>query len=184
MTEIKKSTEEIAEEVLRKIGVKKGQRVLDFGCGSGNYTIPAAKIVGKEGIVYVLDKDKNVLDGLMEKAKSLGLRNIRRIDRETKTELDDESVDVILIYDVLHEYYFSQVNDRREALDEIYRIAKPDGLISIYPTHIETEKLSSEIESANFYLKSKYSGTLVLHGNLEEGQLLNFGKEIGKDANL
>ena len=188
MTEndIKNSTEEVAEEALREIGVTQRQKVLDFGCGSGNYTMPAAKIVGNGGVVYALDKDKNVLDGLMEKAKSFGLGNIRRVDRETKTGLDDESVDVILIYDVLsvhevtvrrHEHYFSQVDDRREALDEIYRIAKPDALISIYPTHMEMEKLKSEIESADFCLKSEYSGTLVLHGKLEEGQLLNFGKE-------
>jgi quinolinate synthase len=56
------------------------------------------------------------------------------------------------------------------------RIAKPDALISVYPTHIETEKLKSEIENANFSIKNKFSGTLVLHGKLEEGQLLNFGK--------
>ena len=36
------------EEILKKIGIKKGQVILDFGCGVGNYTIPAAKIIGKK----------------------------------------------------------------------------------------------------------------------------------------
>ena len=40
-----------ASEVLAEIGVKKSQTVLDFGCGSGTYTIPAAKIVGTDGKV-------------------------------------------------------------------------------------------------------------------------------------
>ena len=47
-----------ALEVLRRIGIKKGQTVLDFGCGYGAYTIPVAEIVGEQGRVYALDKDK------------------------------------------------------------------------------------------------------------------------------
>jgi len=42
--------------VLRAVGVRGGLTVLDFGCGSGNYSIPAAKIVGEKGKVYTLDK--------------------------------------------------------------------------------------------------------------------------------
>jgi ubiquinone/menaquinone biosynthesis C-methylase UbiE len=170
--------EGVVERALRKIGVENGQRVLDFGCGSGNHTIPAARVVGKEGKVYALDKNKEVLDALTQKAESLGLKNIRRIDTSGDTEigLDDESVDVILLYDVLHSYYFPQADDRRKLLDEIYRVSKPDTLISVCPTHMETEKLKEEFESANFYLESEYSGMFVVHGNIEEGQLLNFKK--------
>lgn len=40
-----------ALEVLRNVGINRGQLVLDFGCGSGTYTIPAAKIVGEQGRV-------------------------------------------------------------------------------------------------------------------------------------
>ena len=36
---------------LKEIGLKYGQRVLDFGCRVGHYTIPAAKVVGNKGIV-------------------------------------------------------------------------------------------------------------------------------------
>jgi len=69
-----------ASEALQKAGIKRGKTVLDFGCGSGTYTIPAAKIAGKEGKVYALDKDKKVLDELMQKAEYAGLENIKRID--------------------------------------------------------------------------------------------------------
>ena len=174
----KEKPEGVAEKVLRKIGVKKGQRVLDFGCGSGNHTIPAARVVGKEGRVYALDKDKEVLDGLMQKAESLGFKNITRIDTSGDAEirLDGESVDVILLYDVLHSHYFPEADDRRKLLDEIYRVSNSDTLISVCPTHIETEKLKEEIEGADFYLESEYSGMLVIHSNIEEGQLLNFKK--------
>ena len=47
-----------AERMLKKIGIQKNQIVLDFGCRSGNYTIPTAKIVGEEGKVYAVDKER------------------------------------------------------------------------------------------------------------------------------
>jgi tRNA A58 N-methylase Trm61 len=76
----KMDLESQAFEVLQRAGITRGQIVLDFGCGSGMYTIPAAKIVGEQGRVYALDKDKQALDELMQKAKSTGLRNIERMD--------------------------------------------------------------------------------------------------------
>ncbi len=88
--------------------------MLDFGCGSGTYTIPAARIVGAQGRVYALDKDKGALDELMQKAGSAGLKNIERMETSGgKIELTDESVDVVLLFDVFHSYYFPQASDRR-----------------------------------------------------------------------
>jgi ubiquinone/menaquinone biosynthesis C-methylase UbiE len=169
-----------AFEILQKAGIKRGKTVLDFGCGSGTYTIPAAKIAGEEGKVYALDKDKKVLDKLMQKAESAGLGNIKRIDTsgELKIPLPDESVDIVLLYDVFHTYYFSQVADRRELLEEVYRVSKPDALISVWPKHMESEA-KEEIESANFYLENEYAGTLIHDDeDLEEGKVLNFRKRM------
>jgi len=168
-----------AAEVLKAVGINKGHIVLDFGCGCGTYTIPAARLVGEEGKVYALDKDKRDLDKLMQKAKSEGLRNIERIDAsgESRIKLADESVDVVLLFDVFHSYYFTGVDNRRRLLDEIARIARPDALISVWPKHMELDA-RDEIENANFYLESEYSGTLI-HENdhLETGHVLNFRKK-------
>jgi precorrin-6B methylase 2 len=57
--------ESLAIKVLKRIGIRRGQTVLDFGCGYGIYTIPVAKIVGEHGRVYALDKDKEAMDALM-----------------------------------------------------------------------------------------------------------------------
>jgi len=166
-------------EALEGVGVRKGQVVLDFGCGSGTYTIPAAKIVGDQGKVYALDKDKEALDKLMQRAKSAGLKNIERMDtsEELRIDLTDDSVDVVLLFDVFHSYYFPQADDRRRLLNEIYSIMKPFAFISLWPKHMESEA-KDEIERANFYLESEYSGTLI-HDNKdrERGQILIFRKK-------
>jgi len=165
-------------EVLERTGLNKGQIVLDFGCGSGTYTLPAAKIVGKQGRVYALDKDTQALDELMHEAESTGLRNVTRMDMsgEVRIELSDESVDVVLLFDVFHSYYFPQTDDRRNLLNEIHRIMKPSAFISVWPKHMESEA-KGEIEEANFYLEREYSETLI-HDNKdsERGQILNFRK--------
>ncbi|GAG55973.1 unnamed protein product, partial [marine sediment metagenome] len=75
--DIEKWLKEDGEKVLKEIGVKEGQIVLDFGCGSGIYSLPAARIIGSQGKIYALDKNKTELNELMRKAKSKALRNIK-----------------------------------------------------------------------------------------------------------
>ena len=54
---------------LQSIGMQKGQYVLDFGCGEGYYTIPAATVVGDQGKVYAVDKDEGALRKLSKRAR-------------------------------------------------------------------------------------------------------------------
>ena len=167
-----------AIEVLERIGIRRGQAVLDFGCGSGTYTIPAAKIVGEQGRVYALDKDREALDELMRKAESAGLKNIERMETSGKLEIElaDESIDVVLLFDVFHSYYFPQASDRRRLLSEIHRIMKPTAFISVWPKHMESET-EDETKNANFRLEKELSETLIHDNkNLEKDRILNFRK--------
>jgi ubiquinone/menaquinone biosynthesis C-methylase UbiE len=175
----KMKLESRALEVLQEIGIRRGQTVLDFGCGSGTYTIPAARIVGEQGRVYALDKDKEALDKLMEKAESAGLKNIERMETSGKLEIElaDKSVDVVLLFDVFHPHYFPQAGDRRRLLGEIYRIMKPSACISVWPKHMESET-EDEVRNANFHLEKELPETLIHDNkNLEKGKILNFGKD-------
>ena len=173
----------VASEVTKSAGVKPGQSVLDFGCGSGVYTIPVAGVVGSRGKVYALDKDGGVLDDLMRRADSAGLANIRRLDTPwgTQIALANDSVDVVLLFDVFHDYYFSSAAERQDLLGEIRRILKLGGVLSVYPKHMETEA-KTEIESAGFNLESDLFLTLVHNKtDIERGRIMNFKKELAID---
>jgi ubiquinone/menaquinone biosynthesis C-methylase UbiE len=168
-------------EMLQQIGISRGQTVLDFGCGYGICTIPTARIVGEQGKVYALDKDREALDGLMQRAESAGLRNINRMETSGEPEigLTDESIDVVILFDVFHSFYFPTVEDRKRLLAEIHRVMKPSAFLSIslWPNLMEPQA-EHEIENADFHLEQEISEALT-DGSKDLGtrRILNFRKE-------
>ena len=172
---------------LEETGLKSGQRVLDFGCRVGHYTIPAAKIVGNNGIVYAIDTEDYALKELKQKAKAHNLTNIKIIKTfgQTRLPLGRTAVDVILLYDVLH--YLGK-DKRAKLYQEVFRILRRDGLLSIYPKHTledaPTQKfrmltlsdVKQETEGSNFVFERKHCGLISHDDGLNQGCVLNFRK--------
>ena len=50
-------------------GLQGGQVVLDYGCGIGSYSIPAARIVGDGGTVYALDMHPLAIETVERRAR-------------------------------------------------------------------------------------------------------------------
>ena len=187
-TDIEKWLREEGKVFFEGIGIKKGQNILDFGCGAGHYTVPAAKVVGKNGRVYALDKDTEALNQLTQKAESEGLDNIVTIcnqSKELEINLEDESIDVMLLYDILH---YMESEKRRRVYENACRILKAGAILSVYPKHrrsdeplwnladMELEDVIGEIERAKFHLERKFQKKLIHNGNYDVGYILNFRK--------
>ena len=187
--EVEKWINQDGEPYLRSIGLKKNQTMLDFGCGEGHYTIPAAKVVGKQGKVYAVDKSKFFLDELIDESKFLGLRNIFPVvdhSEELDIDLAEESVDFMLFYDVLH---FMEAEKRRRVYENACKLLKSDGFLSVYPKHTESnmpmihlanvnlDELTREIESTCFSLNDKILKHLFHDDYYDEGYVLNFTKK-------
>jgi len=169
---------EKAEKFLKEVGIRKDQIVLDWGCGSGYYTIPTAKIVGDKGKVYALDKSRFSLYKVAQRAKSEKLTNIQTIKTSSKYKipLEDDSVDLVLLYDVLHSYYFAP-SESKGLIKEIYRVSKSNALISVYPKHMYLEDIKDELEKANFHFARKLFETLLHDRVLTQDYLLNFRRK-------
>ncbi len=107
--------------------VKEGQTFLDYGCGAGSFTLPAARKVGQAGKVYALDCFHGQLKMVEKKSREEGLTNVQTILSNLETGLPDESIDIIWMCDVFHE-----VSERRAVLAEMHRVLRKDGVLAIY----------------------------------------------------
>ena len=166
-TERKEWLGDHSKEVLERVGIRRGCVVLDFGCGSGTYTIPAARLAGSRGRVYALDKDKVALEGLGKKALKEGLRNIQTIlSSDLATGLGDECVDVVLLHDVIH-----LIDERAALFGKVYEVLKPGGQVSVYPMHVDSDEVSRQMRESGFSLAAEeYEGSILVFRKANGGR--------------
>ena len=148
-----------SDQVLEKAGIQAKGVVLDFGCGPGAYTIPAARLAGAGGTVYALDRDIHALETLVRRARKEGLQNIVTIvSSDLDTGLQEGSVDVVLLHDVLH-----LIDERMALFDEMHRVLDPEGRVSIYPMHVDKDEVARQMCDSGFSLRAEeYEGNILL----------------------
>jgi ArsR family transcriptional regulator len=96
--------------------------VADLGCGDGYLTLEVARWARR---VIAVDKSKGMLRRARNLARKHDVRNIRwQLGRMEKLPLEKESVDCVLMSQVLH-----SLKDPARGLSEAYRILKPDGVL-------------------------------------------------------
>jgi ubiquinone/menaquinone biosynthesis C-methylase UbiE len=99
---------------------------VDFGCGYGTFTIPAAEMI--RGKIYAFDIEPEMIEATNQKARSLGLSNVEAVLRDFMSEgsgLKDLSVDFVMLFNILH------AAKPTDLLREAYRILKFGGKIGI-----------------------------------------------------
>jgi predicted methyltransferase len=174
-------------ELIAKIGISAGHTVVDFGCGDGYYTFPAAKVVQPEGRVYALDNDKVTVQKIKRKAAEDLYENIIPIlvPANLSVGLDQEIADVALLYDVLH--YF-QESARKDVYAELHRLLKYEGLLSVYPKHYKSDSpmwsladmsmqdIIVEITGMGFRFENKRYEKLFHFHSYTSGYILSFKK--------
>jgi len=142
-----------SRERLTGAGLEKGQVVLEYGCGIGSYTIPAAQIVGDKGTVYALDIHPLAISTVKKRGAKENLTNIKTILSDQETGLPDECVDVVLLYDTFH-----LVRDQQALLEELHRVLKPAGFLSADHMHTDREVFLETMGSRNLFSCQSQNG--------------------------
>jgi ubiquinone/menaquinone biosynthesis C-methylase UbiE len=133
-------------EQLREAGLEPGQKVLEVGCGPGYFTLPAAEVVGGEGLVYAVDVNPLAVKRVRKKVEKEGIKNIEPLERSgSDTGLPDGSIDLAFIFGTLHFY-----GGVEGVISEMNRILKPGGTLSFERARGSEEELLALIEGAGF----------------------------------
>lgn len=134
------------KHILAEVNIQPGFRVLDYGCGPGSYTIVAARLVGEAGKVYALDIHPLAVKMVQRKAAKQGLVNIETILSDCATGLPDHRIDVALLYDILH-----GLSEPHAILQELHRVLKPEGLLSVDIQHLKKEEIKARITRQGWF---------------------------------
>ena len=111
------------EEILAKAGIQTGDVFIDLGCGFGFFALPAAKIVGQQGLVCGIDIDGEAVGKLRERAIGAGLRNVQvKIAQAEEVKLCNRCADIAFIGIALHDF-----KDPLKVLKNAKTALKPSG---------------------------------------------------------
>jgi SAM-dependent methyltransferase len=109
LTRPERAKEENTAQLLKALQLKPGQAVCDIGCGNGYYTLPMARQVLPKGKVYAVDIQQEMLRLLEARAKEAELENVVPVlGTLVDPRLPKESLDLILLVDVYHEFSHPQ----------------------------------------------------------------------------
>ena len=98
--------EENTSQLLKNLAVQPGTAIADIGAGSGYHSTLLSKMVGT-GKVYAVDVEPEMIAYLKNRIKLEGYKNIIPVlSTEQKVSLPANSIDIMLLVDVYHEFSF------------------------------------------------------------------------------
>ena len=124
------------KDILNEARLKAGFTVLDYGCGPGGFSLAAAELVGEKGKVYALDINPLAVARVKRDAARKNLYNIAAVLSDGETGLEDQSVDLVLLYDVFHE-----LHDADSILRELHRVMRSTAVLSVNDHHMGDDEI-------------------------------------------
>ena len=109
---------------LELLGLAAGDRVLDVGCGPGNFTRVFAREAGPESLVIGLDASATMLDRAVREGVPANVAYVR--GDAAALPFADAAFDAVCCFAALY-----LIADPWRALDEIARVLAPGGRVAI-----------------------------------------------------
>ncbi len=157
-----REAEEQPDAALDAIGIAKGATVADIGAGAGYFTWRLAERVGPAGKVYANDIQPEMLELLRRNVEQRKLANVETVlGAGDNPKLPRDSLDLVLLVDVYHEFSAPQAMLRRirESLRKDGRLVLleyrgEDPKVPIRPEHKMTvAQVKAELEPEGFRLE-------------------------------
>ncbi|RZN41112.1 MAG: class I SAM-dependent methyltransferase [Methanophagales archaeon ANME-1-THS] len=147
-------------KLLQAAGLKQGQHVLEVGCGPGYFTIPAANLVGTEGVVYAVDVHPRAIERVKEKIANAGIQNVKlMLTSAADTQLPGQSIDLVFLFGLRY-----IAGGLENVLSELHRIIKPGDVLSFEQTRGSAKRLIEEVERKGFRYAGNQSRIFIVQG--------------------
>jgi ubiquinone/menaquinone biosynthesis C-methylase UbiE len=134
--------------IFERVPLVPGQKVLDVGSGSGNFTFELATRLGKKGTVYAVDHDAIGLETLLADADKKQLHTIVGIKGDAGTissEIPKNSLDGAFFI-----WSFPYLEDSDKVFENVKNFLRPGGyLVLLEWTHSLTENFPSNESLVN-----------------------------------
>jgi ubiquinone/menaquinone biosynthesis C-methylase UbiE len=119
------------EKIISQLEIHDNMFVADLGAGSGAYSFAIAeRLKNKEGKIYALEVQKDLVARIKTEASARHLTNIEilwaDIEQSGGTKLRDNSIDLAIVANVMF-----QVEDKMGLIEETRRIVKPGGMVLV-----------------------------------------------------
>ena len=144
-------------KTLRGADIKPGQTVLEVGCGTGFFTIPAAQLLGVQGYLVAMDPSAGFIEVVSKKVQLADLNNVHIVRRDAlDTKLDTASIDKVLLFGVIP-FPLLPLN---RLLPEMHRVLKPEGTLGVwlFPPVVHFSVPKSILRSGLFTYMNKRNG--------------------------
>jgi ubiquinone/menaquinone biosynthesis C-methylase UbiE len=113
------------EDVLRRAGLKFGMHVLDAGCGAGDVSLLAARLVGPTGRVIGVDRSPESIALAQRRVDAQGLSNIGFMVGDLANLTLSDSFDALI-----GRFVLTFLTDPAAVLKELLRYVRADGIIA------------------------------------------------------
>jgi ubiquinone/menaquinone biosynthesis C-methylase UbiE len=141
-------------KILSGADILPGQVVLEVGCGTGYFTLPAARLVGEQGCLVALDVLPESVELVSRKVQDAGLKNVRVVKGDAlDTGLDAESFEAVLLFGVIP----APMLPLTRLLPEMHRVLKAGGHLAVWPP-VPGWLPKAILNSGFFTLTSKRNG--------------------------
>lgn len=130
----------------KSFGIQSGMVIVDYGCGPGRFTVEFSKLTGSEGRVYAVDLLEIALRETQKRLNENALNNVElKLAQAYNSGIPQETADMICAVDMFHHV------DSEPFLKELYRIAKPDGLLIISGGHQTRASVKREVAASGLW---------------------------------
>jgi ubiquinone/menaquinone biosynthesis C-methylase UbiE len=117
-------------KTLEGINDLNGKSVLEIGCGTGFFTVPAGRMIGDLGSLVSMDILQESVDYVSGKVEEAGLKNIHVVKGNAlKTDLPDQSFQTIILFGVIP----APMIPLKELMKEMHRVLTFEGTMAVWP---------------------------------------------------